>query len=199
MIWLVCLLLLATPAWAESPVKTSYEAILDAAKAGKIDAALQACRAVKPLLSHGIWDDRVRSACALLAMRKERNARLPDASTIQLRLARAWIQQHPPPDAPKAWPYALASAVVPGLGHWLLGRKRDALTAALLTWPMIALTLWAWRRRMGPVVVFFAAITLWLWSGVIFSATSLAHRGALEAYLAWWHALWQASGLPGLP
>jgi len=60
-------------------------------------------------------------------------------------------------------------------------------------------TFWADRRDMGPVTVFFAMITAWLWSGMVFSATSLAERGGYELYYAWWQQLWQASGLPSKP
>jgi len=52
---------------------------------------------------------------------------------------------------------------------------------------------------MGPVTVFFVLTTLWLWSGSVFSAVSLAERGSFEAYVLWWQGLWQASGLPGRP
>ena len=69
----------------------------------------------------------------------------------------------------------------------------------MLVWPMLLLTLWAARRHMGPVTVFFALITVWLWSGTVFSSMSLAERASFEAYTLWWQGLWQASGLQGQP
>ena len=97
------------------------------------------------------------------------------------------------------WLPGLLATIFPGAGHAWQERWNDAVVAAIMVWPMLILTLWAAYRRMGPVTIFFAMITAWLWSGTVFSAISLAERGDVEAYLVWWQGLWQASALPGRP
>ncbi len=198
------LLLVAALAGAAAPARAdaadAYRRIVALAAQGRLGAALGACEAARALAPGGVWGRRIASACALLAMRRARATTLPPAADApELALARAWARGHPPPAPRRPWLFGLASAFAPGLGHLLLGRGRDALVAAMFVWPMLALTLWAWRRRMGPVVVFFALITLWLWSGVVFSSVSLAERGLAEDYARWWAGLWRASGLPGRP
>ena len=94
---------------------------------------------------------------------------------------------------------AILATIFPGAGHAWQGRWQDAWVAAIMVWPMLILTLWAASRRMGPVTIFFAMITAWLWSGTVFSSISLAERGGMESYLLWWQGVWQASGLPGRP
>ncbi len=199
----MCILcvLLASAAWpALADEEAAYARLIATAAQGKIQEALAACAVVQAQGVHGIWGRRLQAACALLAMRAARSTRLPSAPSLpELVLARTWQNAHPPPAPAHPWRIGLASALVPGLGHLLLGRKQDALVAALFVWPMFGLTVWAWRRRMGPVVVFFAWITLWLWSGVVFSSVSLAERTSVEDYARWWAGLWQASGLPGRP
>ncbi len=173
-----------------------YRALIEAARGG---SAQGVCRVAEAAKVEAHWARRIRTACALLRMR-DAQALQPAglADGPEAVLVQRWLAAHPAPARSSPWVPALLS-LVPGLGHLYLGRGRDALVAALLVWPMLALTLWAWIRRMGPVVVFFGGITAWLWSGVIFSAYALAMRGNLEDYLAWWRALWQASGLPGTP
>ncbi len=147
------------------------------------------------------WKARMRTAAALLRMRHARSSH-PDLSgnrSPQAALARAYLAARPAPETGPAWPVAVLAALLPGAGHLRLGRPRDAAVVAVFVWPMLLLTLWAWKRRMGPVTVFFALITLWLWSGSIFSALSLHERGGLGAYLRWWQGLWQAAALPGRP
>jgi hypothetical protein len=110
-----------------------------------------------------------------------------------------WLKQHPIPAVEDSIMPGLLAAIIPGSGHAWLGRWGDAGVAAMLVWPLLILTFWAARRDMGPVTVFFALITAWLWSGTVFSATSLAERGDYELYYAWWQQMWQASGLPSKP
>ena len=142
---------------------------------------------------------RMAAAAILLNMRAREATVPPPLPGMHDALARRWLARHPAPRPASPWLAGLFSALLPGAGHAWLGRWHDAATAAAMTLPMLGLTLWAWRRRMGPVTAFFAAITAWLWSGVVFSAVSLAHRGDAEAYARWWRELWRAAGLPGSP
>lgn len=147
------------------------------------------------------WCARMQAAVALLSMRHqgETNVSGLDERSAYASLTRAYLRTHPAPEAGSLLMPGALAVVFPGAGHAWLGRWHDAWVAAMLVWPMLLLTFWAWRRRMGPVTVFFAVITIWLWSGTVFSAVSLAERGSHEAYLAWWQGLWQASGLQGQP
>ncbi|HXH64764.1 MAG TPA: hypothetical protein VNH42_04550, partial [Mariprofundaceae bacterium] len=144
--------------------------------------------------------DRMAAAEALIAMR-ERHALAPAIAghDAYAQMIRAYLQHEPVPAPRSAWMPAVLAALLPGSGHLWLGRPHDAWVAAVMVWPMLLLTLWAYRRGMGPVTVFFALVTVWLWSGTVFSAWSLAERGDFEAYLTWWQGLWQASALPGRP
>jgi len=144
--------------------------------------------------------ERLATAAALLTMRYHLALQpdLAEAGAVEAAVSR-YLASHPAPPRGRPWVAPLLGAVFPGAGHARLGRWRDALTAAILVWPMLLLTYWAWRRRMGPVTLFFALITVWLWSGTLFSAYSLARRGDLHCYLVWWQGVWQASGLPGRP
>ena len=147
----------------------------------------------------GVWKERATTAAALIDMRlKRRNVPLEVGSFNDV-LVEQYRRQHPAPKQADVRLVGAAATLIPGAGHAWLGRWHDAGIAALMVWPMIVLTLWAAKRRMGPVTVFFALLTLWLWSGSVFSAVSLAERGGFEAYAAWWQGLWQASGLPGRP
>lgn len=180
----------------------AYEQAVQLAAAGNdrdAVAMLQGAAAVLPQ-AQKLWRDRMLVAARLLAMRRDRrmDVALP-ADAVESELAAHYLKNHPAPAPARRWHIGLAATLLPGAGHALLGRWHDAVVAALLVWPMIGLTLWAAYRRMGPVTVFFAGITVWLWSGSVFSAMSLAERGALEDYLAWWQGLWQAAGLPGRP
>ncbi len=199
----------AAPA-APDDARAVWQEVMALAASGHDAEAVAALRAGAWLAASEGWRARMRSAAALLAMREAaRRGRLHAAGPaenaaaglrgVHRMLAARWLKAHPAPEAAPSWPAGLLAALLPGAGHAWLGRWRDAGVAAMLTWPMLLLTFWAARRRMGPVTVFFAAITLWLWSGTVFSAVSLAERGGLEDWLRWWQALWQASGLPGRP
>jgi len=147
----------------------------------------------------GVWGERMRVAAQLLALREHQGVNLPSADSLNGALIAGYAKSHAVPAPAGGRMAGVLAAIFPGAGHAWLGRWHDAGTVALMLWPMLLLTLWAWRRGMGPLTVFFALLTLWLWSGSIFSAVSLAERGALEAYVQWWQGLWQASGLPGRP
>ncbi len=197
------LLLCAGAAWADDAAAVWREAMSLAAH-GHDAEAVAALRAGARLAGDEGWRARMASAASLLAMREQARRGEMRVSAPALRgahrlLAAQWLAAHPAPESGPVWPAALLAAILPGAGHAWLGRWRDAGVAAMLTWPMLILTFWAARRRMGPVTVFFALISLWLWSGSVFSAISLAERGSWEAYLAWWQGLWQAAGLPGRP
>ncbi len=149
----------------------------------------------------GVWRQRKEAAEQLIGMRAVQQTVFPTRSVPNphLALASAYASAHPLlPDATR-WPATALAVLLPGAGHAWQGRWKDAGMAAMMVWPMLILTLWAARRRMGPVTVFFALITIWLWSGTVFSSISLAERGNAEMYLAWWQGVWQASGLPGSP
>jgi len=156
--------------------------------------------------SNGLWHERMQLAVLLLDMRRKQSVdgALFSATSVsgwpETALIQHYIQRYPEPES-NASPVTagVLATLVPGAGHAWQGRWRDAAVAALLVIPMLLLTLWAARRRMGPVTLFFALITIWLWSGSVFSAISLVERGTAEAYLLWWQGLWQASALPGRP
>jgi hypothetical protein len=200
----VALALLVVEA-AAGPVE-SYRAAIDLAAAGQEGEAVARLQGALDLIPSeeggeaGAWRARLATAAALLDMRRHQQL-YPSihAGSSEAAAVRAHLEAHPGPRPGRPWVAAVLGAALPGVGHLWLGRPRDAAAAAVMVWPMLLLTLWAWRRRMGPVTLFFAAITLWLWSGTAFSAYSLARRGDLQAYLAWWQGIWQASGLPGRP
>ncbi|RMH61010.1 MAG: hypothetical protein D6678_04435 [Zetaproteobacteria bacterium] len=195
------LLFLVPAAWAAGE-EEFYGRQLQRAAAGDIAVAAAALAERARVLPRGdLWRTRMQMAAMLLRMRVERAVSLPARAPIDVpyRLAKGYVQAHPPPSKSSRWPVVLMAALLPGLGHAWLGRWQDVKAVALLVWPMIVLTLWAAKRRMGPVTVFFALITLWLWSGSVYSALSLHEREAMEQYLAWWQQLWLASALPGRP
>lgn len=185
---LIVLLFLAAPAAADPG--TAYRAAMDLAAQGRDPEAMARLRGALDALPErgdpGEWRGWLASAAALLDMRHD------------LRLQPTFTEAAPAIERVNGY-LATAPGAIPGAGHAWLGRWRDGVKAATLVWPIFALTAWAWRRRMGPVTVFFATVTVWLWSGTAFSAYSLARRGDLHAYLAWWQGVWQASGLPGRP
>ena len=199
----IAVLALATlaPAVAAASPGQAYDAAIGLAARGRTGEAVAMMQgAAASLPAADPWAQRLRAARWLLSMRRMRaHAPMAAAGNGWMLLADRYLAGHPPPKAAAAWPVGLLAAVLPGAGHARLGRWRDAMTAAMLVWPMLLLTVWAARRRMGPVTVFFALITLWLWSGTVYSAISLAERGSAEAYMAWWQHLWLASGLPGRP
>jgi len=152
-----------------------------------------------------VWTQRFDIAKRLLKLRRDAkvnstyNTLIPNSHNQYDLLMQNWLQQHPIPAVEDSIMPGLLAAIIPGAGHAWLGRWRDAGVSAMLVWPLLILTFWAARRDMGPVTVFFALITAWLWSGTVFSATSLAERGDFELYYAWWQEAWVASGLPSRP
>ncbi|MDX8412148.1 MAG: hypothetical protein R8K46_09820 [Mariprofundaceae bacterium] len=180
---------------------SAYDAAMQLAAQGLDVQAVQRLRggSGSPALD-GPWRDRLIAAAALIEARSVHavTVHLADAP-MQQALAEVYIRDRALPQAVGTWQAGLLSLLLPGGGHAWQGRWRDAGVAAMMVWPMIGLTLWAARRRMGPVTVFFAMITIWLWSGVVFSALSMAEREAAEAYMQWWQGLWWATGLPGRP
>ncbi len=152
-----------------------------------------------------VWTQRFDMAKRLLKLRRE--AKLHNEYNVldmvgnnqYEMLMQGWVQQHPLPKVEDSIMPGLLASIIPGSGHAWLGRWGDAGVSAMLVWPLLILTFWAARRDMGPVTVFFALITAWLWSGTVFSATSLAERGDYELYYAWWQQMWTASGLPSKP
>jgi len=198
---LFCVLLVAvSDSYADSAA--SYRQAVNLAAQGDDKAALATLHALSDVLPAGdIWRQRIEAAGQMIGMRVTQQTQFPARFTPNphLALASAYASSHPLlPDA-RRWPATALAVVLPGAGHAWQGRWKDAGMAAMMVWPMLILTLWAAKRRMGPVTVFFALITIWLWSGTVFSSISLAERGNAEAYMAWWQGVWQASGLPGRP
>jgi len=192
------LLLCAMPMAVHATAQQVWQQALQNSDAAQ--SALMLRSAATVLQPSDPWQSRMRVASELYAMRSSQALRPAQPLTGSYGvLANGWLQQHPAPKAAKTWLIATVATVLPGAGHLLLQRWRDALVVVVLVWPMIGLTLWAARREMGPVTLFFTLITTWLWSGTVFSAVSLAKRGGLEHYEAWWRALWHAAGLPGSP
>ncbi len=150
-----------------------------------------------------VWSQRMRAAQQLIDMRIQHASSMPPfspaANNPYINLANTYIDTTPLQQPQALWPATLLATLFPGAGHAWQGRWHGAFTAALIVWPMLLLTLWALKRGMGPVTVFFALITIWLWSGSVFSALSLAERGNLENYIIWWQNIWLASALPGRP
>jgi len=192
---------LCLPACYAGPAEAYQQAITVAAQGEDREAVTALAMLVEAMPEHQVWKERMFAAQILIAMRAERQITFPprERPNAHLALASAYAAGYPQMSDAVTWPAAALATLFPGAGHAWQGRWRDAATAALMVWPMLLLTLWAARRRMGPVTLFFALITLWFWSGTIFSSISLAERGNMELYLTWWQGLWQASGLPGRP
>ena len=194
---------MAQPLWvhASEASRQVYQQAVQLAVQDKSDqaiVALQAASAVLPM--RDAWKTRMQTAAILLQLKGQQSTQLPsDLGNEYLLLAAAYAQSRPQPEVTQTWPVGLLAALLPGAGHAWLGRWHDAGVAAAFVWPLLILTLWAARRHMGPVTVFFALLTVWFWSGTVFSAVSLAERGSFELYLSWWQGLWQASGLPSRP
>lgn len=202
-LWIIfcSLLLFSVQAQAVEPSSMVYQQSLLLASQGKIDQSIIALQAASAVLPQGdIWRERMLAASVLLTMKRQQLLQL---SLIKhnnyLKLADTYRQTNSQPQPTQIWPVAFLASIFPGAGHAWLGRWHDAGVAAAFVWPLLMLTLWAARRKMGPVTVFFALLTLWLWSGTVFSAISLAERGSFELYMQWWQQLWQASALPGRP
>ncbi|MDQ6955301.1 MAG: hypothetical protein Q9M20_07640 [Mariprofundaceae bacterium] len=178
-----------------------YQVSIELAAHGKRSEAIVALQAASGVLAkEAIWRTRMLAAAQLLSMQQKQLTQLPILeNNAHLTLAANYIKNHPQPEAAKVWIVGLLAAIFPGAGHAWQGRWNDAAVAALFVWPLLILTLWAARRKMGPVTVFFALLTVWLWSGTVFSAISLMERGNFEWYMQWWQGLWQASALPNRP
>lgn len=159
-------------------------------------AMLQGAAAVS---GDSVWRERMVLAARLIEMRSARSFAIELGGSNHDRLAEGYLRSAPKPVAETSMVPAVLAVFLPGAGHAWLGRWHDAWVASIMVWPMLVLTIWAARRRMGPVTVFFALITAWLWSGTVFSAVSLSERATLEGYMIWWQGLWQASALPGRP
>jgi len=197
----ICAMVACFITQADAAPRDVYRQAMQLAVRGHDDRAVAMLDGAAGML-HGqnIWRERMLAAAALLNMRNKEALRPMFAGqSIHAGLAGQYIHDHPSPEQVYPWVSGLLATLFPGSGHAWLGRWHDAAVAAILVWPMLLLTFWAWKRRMGPVTVFFGLLTLWLWSGTVFSAVSLAERGGVEAYMAWWHELWQFTGLPGRP
>jgi len=190
----------------EAEPQDVYRQAMQLAAQGHLDKAAARLEGAAVNLENGqnIWQERMQVAVALLAMQQY----AADVPVLDAPLAASWpetglihryLREHPAPRAGSTLISGLLAVILPGAGHAWQRRWRDAGMAALMVFPMLILTVWAAKRRMGPVTVFFALITIWLWSGTVFSSISLAERGNAEMYMAWWQGIWQASGLPGRP
>ena len=182
------------------PAEAYRQALSLAAQGHESEALASFAAAAEILPSEQPWRVRMEAAHQLIQMKLELQTQVTtNGSNPHLALSSAYAASNNPPEPGSTWPAATLATLFPGAGHALQGRWSDAVTAALMVWPMLILTLWAARRRMGPVTLFFALITLWLWSGTVYSAISVAERGSVELYTVWWQGLWQSSGLPGRP
>jgi len=201
----LCMVVVSFTTGVDAAPRDVYrQAVQLAAQGQDGEAAAMLAGAVNTLRGQDIWKERMLAAAALLDMRKGQAMKPPltfnpASDSIHAELAEQYIHTHPEPEQVHVWIPGLLATMFPGSGHAWLKRWHDARVAAMLVWPMLILTFWAWKRRMGPVTVFFGLLTLWLWSGTVFSAVSLAERGNMEAYMAWWQGLWQFAGLPGRP
>ncbi len=203
---LVTLTLLLLPALASASPQQAWNEAMKLAGQGSDRQAIALMKgAYMQHEAQSIWAQRFDMAMRLLQLRAEAKyhseysgVKLAGNNQHEMLMAN-WLQQHPLPETAGAVMPGLLASIIPGSGHAWLGRWGDAGVAAMLVWPLLILTFWAARRDMGPVTVFFALITAWLWSGTVFSAVSLAERGNFELYYAWWQQAWIASGLPSKP
>jgi len=195
-----------SPAAGAEPAAV-WQQTMQMAAAGRLAEAVAHVRGAEAVMQNAdqqLWRQRMQLAAALLQLRQQQSVditALPTDSglTVQLGLMQRYMQQYPAPVVNSALMPGLLATLLPGAGHAWQGRWRDALVAAMMVVPFLLLTLWAAHRRMGPVTLFFAMICIWLWSGNVFSALSLAERASAESYLLWWQGLWQAAALPGQP
>jgi len=200
------LMLFCAPMFASAAPEQVWQESMRLAQTGQDRQAIAVLNGA--ILQSGqptVWTQRFDIAKRLLTLRLDAkinstyNTLIPNNRTLHDILMQNWLSQHPIPAVEDSFMPALLASIIPGSGHAWLGRWGDAGVAAMLVWPLLILTFWAARRDMGPVTVFFALITAWLWSGTVFSATSLAERGDFEMYYAWWQEAWVASGLPSRP
>lgn len=198
---LLAVLFFCIPASQAGPAEAYRMAINLAAQGQEQQSITTLSALIETEPAQSSWRERMFAAKQLIRMKTEQQADIPLQSSPNpyIRLASAYVRSHPLLQEIERWPAAVLATLFPGAGHAWLGRWHDARTAALMVWPMLLLTLWAYKRGMGPVTLFFALITLWLWSGTVFSAISLAERGDVETYMIWWQNVWQSSGLPGRP
>ncbi len=201
------LLLASTPASAGEPAyqaaRMAYDSWIAKAAQGDLRTSVEGLRHLAAgLPANSIWRERCQMAVLLLDMRRQRSLHLPAMAmpSMSYRLVeRKWRQLDQLESPPARWLVLFGAMAVPGGGHAIMGRWHDAWVSFVMTGFMLWLTLWAFRRRMGPVTVFFGVLTVWLWGGTIFSALSLHERYFAEQYMNWWQQLWLASGLPGRP
>lgn len=201
---LVCCLLL--PISGQAGPQQVWDEAMSQAKLGHDAQAIALLKGASMISAEqNLWFQRFDIASRMLSLRE--NARhdsiyqgllLSGNNQHEVMLA-AWLNQHPLPQTSGSSIPAILAAMIPGAGHAWMGRWGDAGVSAMLVWPLLILTFWAARRDMGPVTVFFALITAWLWSGTVFSAVSLAERGDYELYYSWWREMWVASALPARP
>ncbi|MDX8390472.1 MAG: hypothetical protein R8M38_08280 [Mariprofundaceae bacterium] len=188
------------PSVIAAPADSYRSAMAQAAKGQDEKAISWLHGAAATLPANHPWQQRMLTAASMLKMRQQLQQRPEISSALpQAQMVHAYLKQKPAPESAPTWLAGGLASLIPGSGHLYLGRTNDAMVAAFMVWPLLILTLWAARRQMGPVTVFFAMTTAWLWSGTVFSAVSLAERGSMEAYMLWWQGSWQASGLPGRP
>jgi hypothetical protein len=204
--YMVAILLFCLPVLAHAAPEQVWQKSMALAQKGQDKQAIAVLDgAILQAGQSNVWTQRFDIAKRLLKLRRDAkvnstyNTLIPNSHNQYDMLMQSWLQQHSIPAVEDSIMPGLLAAIIPGSGHAWLGRWGDAGVAAMLVWPLLILTFWAARRDMGPVTVFFALITAWLWSGTVFSATSLAERGDYELYYAWWQQMWQASGLPSKP
>ena len=203
---LVTLFLLVMPVLSYASAQQAWDEAMLLAKQGSDRQAIALMRGANMQQdSQSLWAQRFDIATRLLELRTEAKYhseysafKLSGNNQHEMLMAN-WLKQNPLPETAGETLPGLLAAIIPGSGHAWMGRWGDAGVAAMLVWPLLILTFWAARREMGPVTVFFALITAWLWSGTVFSAVSLAERGNFELYYAWWQEMWIASGLPSRP
>jgi hypothetical protein len=206
--FIVAVMLLCMPILAQATPEQVWQASMALAQRGddaKAIALLHGAQlqSTKKANAANVWNQRFDIAIRMLDLRQRakhqsdyRSLQLSGSNQYEL-LMKQWLTQHPLPEVQDSFLPGLLASIIPGSGHAWLGRWHDALTAALLVVPMLLLSIWAWRRAMGPVTVFFSLITLWLWSGTVFSALSLAERANYLTYITWWQSLWLGAALPG--
>ncbi len=203
--WVVLFLLLV-PALSFADPQQAWDEAMQLAQHGADRQAMALMRgAALQQDEQSVWHQRFDMATRLLTLRSEAkyhseytNLQLSGNNQYEILMAN-WLNQHPLPQTSGSTLPGLLASIIPGSGHAWMGRWGDAGVSAMLVWPLLILTFWAARRDMGPVTVFFALVTAWLWSGTVFSAVSLAERGDFELYYAWWQEMWIASGLPSRP
>jgi len=202
---LICCLLLL-PALAQAGPQQVWDEAMGQAKLGHDEQAITLLKGASLISAEqNLWIQRFDIASRMLALRENAkhdsiyNVLLLSGNNQHEMMLGSWLNQHPLPQTAGSSVPGILASMIPGAGHAWMGRWGDAGVSAMLVWPLLILTFWAARRDMGPVTVFFALMTAWLWSGTVFSAVSLAERGDYELYYSWWREMWVASGLPARP